>query len=579
MPVPADDLPASLVPSSDLPDFSAPSPVRRPAATPELPTTAPGVAASLTRGVAPYAAGAGAGALLGAPLLGVGAVPGAVGGAALVGGAQAVASLYNPIAERMGWPKSITPQEMTDRLLDFVKERRPANATERTIQSAAGAAADAMSGAGGARQLAEGVASPVAKRVLGTVAERPGQQAVSAALGGTAAQAAAEKGYGPKAQLAASLAAGGVAPVVSPRVRPQVTRLLENGVKLIPGQIAGGAMRNIEQKATSAPFLGHLIYGAEQQSLDSMNRATANQALARIGAKTPDGLVGNQIIAFGQSALDNAYGNVLPYITFKPGPAFTKDVTDIVSNASTLRGAEKDQLKAVINDRLLGRLDANGQMPGPLWKQVDGEIRGLVRDYGGSPDGAQRQLARHLDDLSYALRDEIARSNPDYTERLKDINAAYAAFVRVEDAAARRATSGGRFSSGDLLAAVKRDDNTARHRGFAAGKSLMQDWAQDVHDVMAKTVPDSGTAGRRLVADMLGGVAANNYPAYATDPRFLAAASALGAAYSPPGRAAVRAYANQPEPVRNVGRWILGQPSPYLIPGAANVVPPQESGR
>lgn len=174
------------------------------AATKDPETTAGGLAGAATRGLAPVATGAAIGAAAGAPLAGVGAIPGAAVGAGAVGLTELATSVYNPLAERFGWPKSATPQEMTDRVLDVFGIKRPQTPSERLTEAATGGAARAIGPAGAAGQIAEKAVSPVIKGIASKLAEKPLAQGISGALSGVGAQEAAELGAGPVGQMIGS---------------------------------------------------------------------------------------------------------------------------------------------------------------------------------------------------------------------------------------------------------------------------------------------------------------------------------------------------------------------------------------
>jgi hypothetical protein len=205
-----------------------------PVYAPKVPpsTSLGGMAASASRGVGPYAAGALAGGALAAPT-GVGIPVGAAAGVGAVGLAQLTEMLYNPLAEKMGWPKAATPQEMTDKVFDFVGVRRPSTGVERTVEAAAGGAAGGFSTTLAAKTL-EPVASGLSKLILGQLGQRPVMQAASGASSGVAANTTAELGGGPIAQTAAGLA-GGLAPAAIPRkVSPSIRadRRIEDAMNL-----------------------------------------------------------------------------------------------------------------------------------------------------------------------------------------------------------------------------------------------------------------------------------------------------------------------------------------------------------
>lgn len=96
-----------------------------------------GLSGSITRGLAPYAAGAVAGAALGAPFAGVGAVPGAVAGIGATALTEFGGSVYNWLARYAGLPEMTTPQDLSDKALDAIGVSRPRTTTERAAESAA----------------------------------------------------------------------------------------------------------------------------------------------------------------------------------------------------------------------------------------------------------------------------------------------------------------------------------------------------------------------------------------------------------------------------------------------------------
>jgi len=107
------------------------SPSSRPAPAEPPSTTAGGLSASFTRGLAPIAAGAAVGGVLGGP-------PGAAAGAGAAGLTELATAIYKPIAKQMGWPDVASPQEMTDKVLDAVGLKRPSTTPERLAETAGG---------------------------------------------------------------------------------------------------------------------------------------------------------------------------------------------------------------------------------------------------------------------------------------------------------------------------------------------------------------------------------------------------------------------------------------------------------
>ena len=234
------------------------------------------------RGVAPMTVGAVAGTALGglemAPV-----------GAAAMGLTQLAVPVYNAVADKFGWPKSATPQEMTDKVLDLVGIKKPENVAERIVEAGSGgfasargmaSAANEISGLASAKDLgrvnertrrwlppapviaqewsgfnkppvAPILTSPTGKAVLARMAERPGLQGVSGAAGGGIGQIAAELGAGPTAQTLASmigaslpylpaLAASGIG---VPNPKPAATAAIKSGYVLPPAEIGEGTSK------------------------------------------------------------------------------------------------------------------------------------------------------------------------------------------------------------------------------------------------------------------------------------------------------------------------------------------------
>ncbi len=65
----------------------------------------------------------------------------------------------------------------------------------------------------------------------------------------------------------------GAAKVVSPTISKYAKALMDEGVRLTPGQILGGTAQKMEDKVTSIPFLGDMIANARIRGLQDFNKA------------------------------------------------------------------------------------------------------------------------------------------------------------------------------------------------------------------------------------------------------------------------------------------------------------------
>ena len=298
---------------------------------------------------------------------------------------------------------------------------------------------------------------------------------------------------------------------IAPQFRADAQKLLDAGVDLTPGQMAGGLGRHLEEGGKSIPIGGNFIRGAELRTVDSFNRATVNQALKPIGVEVSKNLSGRELIAAGQDELNKAYNKLLPTLTFHADNDFVNSLSGLDATAKSLAmpPAQQQQWEKILNERFIDRLDPAGKMDGERLKQVDSELSRFADNYGKSTDAAQRDVGFMVRQLRGEIRDALERQDPSKTGELQKINTAYAAFTRIEAAANSAPTQEGRFTPGQLLAASKAGDASTRRRSFARGDALMQEWGQSAQNVIGNKLPDSGTAGRlgarELVEGAVGG--------------------------------------------------------------------------
>lgn len=303
-------------------------------------------------------------------------------------------------------------------------------------------------------------------------------------------------------------AGAGIAAGVFPQMSEDAARLAQSGVPLTPGQMAP-MLRRPEEALKSFPILGNFIRSAEGRGTEGFNRAIVNQALEPVGESLPQNIsIGRDAISYAQNTLSNKYDDLLPQLTFQTTPSFTQGMAEIGRNVSEMPPEQATQFNNVIQNRLLSRLDQDGGMDGNTAKQVDSELGNFARKYRSSSDAAQRDVGSAVAQVQSLIRDSLAESNPEAATDLKNLNASYAMLTRLENASTRRVGSDGVITPNDLLSAVRQGDNTVRHRSFAAGDALMQEYAEAANRVLPSRMPDSGTTERGfwgiLAGDLLG---------------------------------------------------------------------------
>ena len=358
-------------------------------------------------------------------------------------------------------------------------------------------------------------------------------------IGGVATDAAIGAGLGKVSDLAIR----GISSIVAPKVSSAVRTLVDEGVKLTPGQVLGGAAKRIEDAATSIPLVGDIIKTAQTRSLKDFNRAAINRTLAPIGEKLPNDIgAGHEAVAYAGQKLQDAYQAQLPKLVFKADPTYQANVANLVKLADNIPQYGSKPLTDFIATEITPRTSGSGYITGESFKEIDSKLGQEIAAYGKSPNPNDRKLADGFRELKNQLRRGLERANPAEAPKLKAIDRGYANLVRVENAASRLGARDGVFTPAQLQGAVRATDNSVRKRAVARGTAMMQDLASAGKEILPSSVADSGTATRGMLGYALGGGATH----------FLspdAGAGILGAmaAYSKPGqRALTGLLARQP---------------------------------
>lgn len=399
---------------------------------------------------------------------------------------------------------------------------------------------------GTAGQIAGGM---VAAAPILAVTKNP--WAAGAAIGATQSEAetlggrAADAGFGAVTGGAGDIALRGLGTVVKPQINKMAQALLDRGVELTPGQIAGGVAHRLEDASRSMPILGDLIGNAQNRANDSFSKAALNEALAPLGLKIPKSVqAGHDAVAYTQKAISDAYDAVLPKLQVKVDPTLRQDVGNLVQLAAGMPDKYVKQFDTLLKNEVVRRFGANGTMTGNTFKEVEEILGREVKDFGtGNASPHDRRYADAVRELQSQLREAAARATPQAAELLKNINAGFGKLAIIEPAAANSPT--GVVNATGLKNAVVNADKSSRKRTAASGGARLQALAKAGTGRMTQTVPDSGTATRGIVNAATGAALFGAGLKMSVNP-LLATALALGAgAYTKGGGSVVRALMTQ----------------------------------
>ncbi len=458
---------------------------------------------------------------------------------------------------------------------------------ERTYQASRAAAGDTgtdwgrMAGAA-IPAVAGGLVAGAPRTLLGATASGATQGAVFGAAQPVtdpnvsfsdekASQVMAGAGFG-----AAGGAVGNVVGrMISPNVSPQARALADAGVEMTPGQIAGGLIRRVEDRAGSIPLVGDAITAGQRRSVETFNRAAANRVLQPLNQTVPDNVpVGRDLAEFVQQQVRQAYDDVLPRVQpFGPDQQFLRDIA--ATRQLFVTPARQQEFGKWMTDNVISRFQG-GPMDGATYQTIKSEIGRVATNYRGSTAAGERELGEAASAVQRAFQDLVARTNPTLAPALRRADAAYAASIRLTGAAGMQGAIDGVFTPAQLASSVRRSDPSLRHSAYARGDAMMQDLTDAGRNVLPSTVPNSGTADRLMLATLASAAASG-----AGVPLPVAGAgAAMLAAYSQPGSRLFQMamMAPRPAPVRAAGNALTAMGGPVSVPLGSMLLSPPPPG-
>ncbi|HXJ61901.1 MAG TPA: phage tail tip lysozyme [Verrucomicrobiae bacterium] len=320
---------------------------------------------------------------------------------------------------------------------------------------------------------------------------------------------AAEVAIGTGAGAALGAVGNALAKVVKPNFEAAVKTLMGEGVTLTPGQMAGGKLKRMEDALSSHPLMGNQVREAQRKSIETFNRAAINRSLDDIGAKLPPGVdAGHDAIEAARKSFSDAYDMVIPRMRGALDRDFMNDLNAIGLKAQSMNLPQglRDELMHIIKSEILEPFRAGaGRITGTDTQKIGTMLDDLVRTKGRDKSPYERDLAKLLREADTALDKMMARNNPLLQAAKDRIDAGYAKFKIVQDAASG---AGGRadgvFSPNRLSMAVRRRDTSKDKRAFSEGAALLQDLSGAASQVLPQVVRDSGTAERTAFLGLMG---------------------------------------------------------------------------
>lgn len=300
---------------------------------------------------------------------------------------------------------------------------------------------------------------------------------------------------------------------LSPTILPKAEKLIEQGVELTPGQKMGGALKRLEDKLTSYPFVGGMIESSRQKGIESFDKAAFKRVLEPIGGKVPD-VSGREGMEIVENQVKHTYNELLPKLNFKTTPEFNSNMAQLRTMAQSLPYDLGKTFNYDIDNIIAKRMSKNGTIDGQDFKKVEEDLSKLAKKYlSPNATASENGLGEAYKQALVNLRTTLAENNPKYAKELSNVNKAFANLSVVRKAASMANTQD-MFTPSQLANAVKSADTSAGKNRTAQGKALMQDLTDAGVSVLPSKVPDSGTASRMNVGPMGLAIGAGSYLPY-----------------------------------------------------------------
>lgn len=377
--------------------------------------------------------------------------------------------------------------------------------------------------------------------------------------------------YGAVGQYGGEKVAGGLSRLASqPWAQEGVKELWDKGLRPTFAQAIGGALKTAEEKLGSWPVIGGPITSARERALESFNVGSMKDILSEISSATGQDLSAVKLEpgAKGLKTVKTIVGKAYDNLAENTSGVIPQEFSNVISNltsdaAQQLPESVSTQLNKLVDFHVLNRLKAGQEISGKEIKAIDEALTDKISNYAsGGPD--DRELAGVLGKVKSTMIDMFAEQNPDYADILRGVDMAYYKLATLGKASTS-SVANEMATPAQMLQTMRGKDKSSWRSGFATKEMPWSDWATGAQQVLGTTYPDSGTAGRLLLADLAAG---GTGAAIAHLPEYAITRGAAQGAWSPYVQdMLVRAAMSEP----NMFRRSIGRGLVRLMPQAGMV--------
>jgi len=340
--------------------------------------------------------------------------------------------------------------------------------------------------------------------------------ATKSAIGG-GLYAGAESDFDPATTLTGALLSGGMSPLTyippfkgvpqSPMAKP----MKEMGIPLTIGQQSGvksGMGQFEEAYAQTMPFVGSIVQKAREQGKVQFNRATIDEALRPLGVKAPKDLEGNELYAWANKTLNEAYDKALSPMKLQ-GSQVGGDLSTAYNNS--LKGLnvspEYKTTAATEMSKIIKDLKRFGGS-GTDIKRILSDIDDKTALYLSDPNVNSQKVGRAFEQFGDDIVALLAKNNPDSAQALRTADRAFKRYLpirtTVQKVGVQSETFGEEtFTPSQLLSSITTGDKTAQGRALLEGDSPIQQIAKAAQATIGSKPVGSQTAQRLSAKELL----------------------------------------------------------------------------
>jgi hypothetical protein len=366
---------------------------------------------------------------------------------------------------------------------------------------------------------AAGAASPALGALgsrLSPMAAQAGQDALQGAMLGAGSSndlesagknALAGAALGGLGSYGGQVAAKGFGTALAPVASPAVQKMAASGITMTPGQIlgqsgrVGRAVKGAEDWLAGLPGIGGSIKEARRVGTEDLNRAALDEVLAPIGQKAEG--IGHEGVASAQAKVNQARIDAISRMQLVPDQQLGADLQAVKSDVGALSKAHQEHFDSIMARDVQPYIRNQQALSGEEISKLDQGLNARIANLRGPGSSPQdRELADTLVGVRDAIFDNAGRTSPDAIEAYNAYKRSYALLSRVEDAASK--AKDGVFTAQQFKTAVGRKGYGTSRKNLATGSAPFQELSNAASTVLPSSIPDSGTAGRNVVAGMLG---------------------------------------------------------------------------